>query len=211
MNRPAFVETNEKLDSIVAGLDLQPTDRVLSICGSGDQPLAILEQVSEVVAVDIVDTQFHYTKKRVEYLKKGEMVFFFNPLMPIEDKLWKRVIGKSEIVGDFVECIESRKYFTDARLEKLRSKLKRLIFLQEDIFNVDMGIFDKAYLSNAHHTTNDSKLSFSIKQNGLVYVATNQYEKEMLQQGFLRDTQLTALAVGDASPYDWSPVVYRKA
>ena len=54
MNQTSGLEyscTNEDLKGIMAGLDLSPTDRVLTVAGSGDQAFAFLEFARQVNSV----------------------------------------------------------------------------------------------------------------------------------------------------------------
>ena len=70
--------TNESLWAIEKGLDIRPNSRVLTICGSGDQPFALLLAGSQrVLALDTNPRQIDYVRKRIEALRRGDYVNFF--------------------------------------------------------------------------------------------------------------------------------------
>ena len=47
-----FARTNEDLPSIVRGMDVNPSDYILAVGGSGDQAFALLEYAKKVKTVD---------------------------------------------------------------------------------------------------------------------------------------------------------------
>ena len=62
-----FTSTNECVPAIVAGLDLHPEDRVLSICGAGDAVFAIAEYSNSIIGVDSDLDQVKYAQKREKH------------------------------------------------------------------------------------------------------------------------------------------------
>jgi len=70
--------TNESLAAIVNGLDVNETDDILAICGSGDQAFALLEKAHSVTAVDIYKNQVDYARYRKRCLKEEKYAFFQN-------------------------------------------------------------------------------------------------------------------------------------
>ena len=63
-----WIATNESLDAIINGMNLNSKDIVLSICGSGDIPFAIAPLVKKVIAVDGSLNQINYARARKEAL-----------------------------------------------------------------------------------------------------------------------------------------------
>ncbi len=137
-----YYATNESLDAIVKGLDLQPTDEVLAICGSGDQAFAMLEHVDKVIAIDYDPAQIKYAKKRKLALQDGDINKFIFPVSQIH------------IVEELVEEFPARcEYFQDPeRIRKIQAKLHKIEFLERDIRNIIPNQFSpqKLYLSHAN-------------------------------------------------------------
>ncbi|MDO8563958.1 MAG: hypothetical protein Q7R87_03035 [Nanoarchaeota archaeon] len=132
-----FSRSNETLRIIVKGLDIQPEDRVLSICGSGDQPIAFLSQGARVLAVDTYQDQITFAKRRINLLRKGLLNKFLE--FPREDEDFKVIWGRNNS-------------FFRRELELENLDFRRLKFTKGDIFSLDPEIyrgFNKVYLSNA--------------------------------------------------------------
>lgn len=72
-----YGHTNESLWAVVAGLNVSRKDRILAICGSGDQAFALSEFADEVVAVDRSEEQIAYAQRRLEALRDGRLGDFF--------------------------------------------------------------------------------------------------------------------------------------
>ena len=63
--------TNENLFGIISGLNLQSEDIILSICGSGDQPLAMIEKAKEELSEYLGPN----LSKNVRVIKNEENIF----------------------------------------------------------------------------------------------------------------------------------------
>ena len=72
-----YGHTNESLWAVVAGLNVTRKDRILAICGSGDQAFALSEFAREVVTVDRSKEQIAYAQRRLEALRDGRFGDFF--------------------------------------------------------------------------------------------------------------------------------------
>jgi hypothetical protein len=139
--------TNEDLDSVVAGLDPQPEDAILAVCGSGDQSFALLERALTVVSLDINPHQILYAQNQLEKIVCGD----FDDFRTISVKgKYNLARGKRE-EGYFSEDILNRsKYFTDEKLKKIQSKKRNIRFEVCDVFKeAQTGIYNKFYFSNA--------------------------------------------------------------
>lgn len=216
-----FPRTNESLDSVVGGLDVGSDDDVLSICGSGDQPLAILEKARSVVAVDIDSEQLSYALTRVELIQIGKFSLFRNPDVFTACSFW-----------DLVRALNHREtvvstYFTSERLCRIQARLQRLTVRKGDIFewrdNPDWSEsrFDKVYLSNALDAPSSvgnanvmSRLLPAIKQLGLIYVTDrffiDLFAQEINGQLELDEERTNIARRGHADLLHWNPGVYRK-
>lgn len=62
LGRPRFSETNECLDAILIGMKPQEDEKILSICGSGQQPKIISSSGSNVLAVDNYSPQIRFAR-----------------------------------------------------------------------------------------------------------------------------------------------------
>ena len=145
-----YTHTNECLEAIVEGLNLNNNSKVLAILGSGDQTFAMAEFASKIVAVDISKGQVEYASLRLETLKKGDFISFFNYSSEHYDRV--------------------KKYFDDDRLRRIQSRIVNgevsIDFLEGDIFSEDflnhlfqnygLDFFNRIYLSNAiaHYFSN---------------------------------------------------------
>jgi chemotaxis methyl-accepting protein methylase len=167
-----FCATNENLEAIIAGLLLEPTDRVLAVCGSGDQPVSIAEYAGEVTAVDIMPSQVDYARLRVQALAVGETSFFLGPC------------GSNCVDGTAVELRNS--YFEEeGRLRRLSRVYEKIGFEVGDVFTrpyIEQD-HDKVYLSTVIDYLcldyDQSKqclelLGHPLRAGGLVYVVSMQ-------------------------------------
>jgi SAM-dependent methyltransferase len=59
---PEFTETNESLDAILIGMKPQPNQKILAICGSGEQSKILAKKGSKVLAVDNNFNQIRYAR-----------------------------------------------------------------------------------------------------------------------------------------------------
>ncbi len=125
--------TNESLDSIVGGLSPALDDRILAICGSGDQALALLEYAGYVLAVDNNPAQIDYALKRIELVRLG---------------LFERFLHLPAIQRR--SGLDSRyEYFSmPGRLSRIRERLGRLDVRNCDLTGALTSEFTKVYLSN---------------------------------------------------------------
>jgi len=130
-----YSHSNEDLRAIVHGLDLSLDDKVLAICGSGDQAFAMLEKAGKVVAVDTNKSQLTYAIERLKHLKNGNHSRF--------------VLNRPD------QCFDLRNnqsYFDKRRFKKIRSKINSLTIIKSssDIFSyTEEDNFTRIYLSNA--------------------------------------------------------------
>jgi hypothetical protein len=216
-----FPRTNESLAGIVRGLDVGPDDRVLSICGSGDQPLAILEKAESVAAIDVDSEQMAYAMARVDLIRLGKFSLFRYPDIFTSCGFW----GLIEALA-YRETIVSR-HFTPERLRNIQTRLHRLTACIGDIFEWHShpdwieSKFDKVYLSNALDAQPFSGNASSIislfpivKQFGLIYVSDRFYVDlfaEAINTQLELDEGLTSVARREnADLINWNPGIYRK-
>lgn len=78
---PNYSHTNESLDAIVKGMNVNETDDIIAVCGSGDQAFALLEYAGSVLAVDSDRQQIEYAQKGQKRSRQGIMMAFFHALM----------------------------------------------------------------------------------------------------------------------------------
>lgn len=77
-----FNVTNECLDAILMGITPTKEDRVLSVCGSGCIPFALLAYAGSVDAVDINHKQLDYAQEQLELLKQEDYEKFLSKEVP---------------------------------------------------------------------------------------------------------------------------------
>ena len=214
-----YRHTNESLAAIVEGLDVQPSDAVLAVSASGDQPFAILEKAAKVVAVDEDIVQLNYTKIKAKILEIGNYYKFLYFAEPGDEM-------------ERVQLAQAVRYFRiDGRLRRIRLKLPNLDTRLGDISSIEYGEkFDKMYLSDVpiadlgwrqHHF---EVLCTALIQGGLMYVAGNAAIEDV-RQNVLRiprlimpkcmvlDERLTAVARRHETESEimrWIPEIYRK-
>ena len=108
----SYLTTNESLEAIIIGLEVNPEDKVLTICGSGDQPLAFIEKTKNLTIVDHMERQIKLFLYRKKILKSGKYSEF-------------REIKSSE--EDHISDLQLRnKYFSLKRLKRIEEKLRKL-------------------------------------------------------------------------------------
>jgi hypothetical protein len=137
--------TNENLDAITSGLDLNSSDRVLAVGGSGDQALAILEYADSVHLTDTNPAQIEYILRRIEKLNRGDFEGFLEAPAPegfIRGKMTKEIAEK--------ELKRRNDYFFTGRLERIASRLDKLEVECANVVYVAARNkdFSKIYLSN---------------------------------------------------------------
>ncbi len=169
-----YTHTNESLETIISGLN--PKGNILSIIGSGDQAFAMAEYSSNIIAVDVNVEQVEYANLRLEALKTGFFVGFFDWNSPYYDDI--------------------KKYFSTERLNRIRERIlsgkTKITFLNDDIFSKEFlsslirkygrNFFDRLYLSNA--------ISFSythsyIKKNNVGKIQTFESYDEYFRRKLL--------------------------
>ncbi|MFA5888518.1 MAG: hypothetical protein WC852_07455 [Candidatus Nanoarchaeia archaeon] len=226
---PAYLYTNETLEAIVRGLDINETDDVLVVCGSGDQAFAMLEYANSVTAVDIKEDSVKYAKYRLEALKAGNISEFLKP---------RRFCDLNCSIPFDRE--KSNIYFRQGkRMGKIMEKAGKLKIIHKSLYEVnDLEKFSKGYFSNAlgynpskaeirHAESFLKKLAQKIKMPGLAYIVTRHiiYPSYSLKNEFLNDADnairwptglcidktLTAEATAlESSYYHWVPLVLRR-
>lgn len=198
---PDYVSTNESLEAIVKGMDIQQADKILAVCGSGDQAFALLETAAYVRAVDKDLDQVEYAQERKKLLETPGKF-------------------RKEIVGDI-----SWKYFTIRRIRAIKKKARHIEIATADIFKeIELNIFNKVYLSNATtygitgiRTINLflSRAAQKLRSPGLIYMsnAPTYDGGVIIPKRFVFDEKLTEIArqkeENDLSK--WDTVVYRRA
>lgn len=215
-----FRSTNESLDAIVQSMQLTRNDNVLTILGSGDQALAMLEYARLVVAIDNIPEQAKYAQKQAALISEGNFEKF--------------LARKTHAISN--SYMRMQKYFkTPGRLEAIKKRIKHLRIIEGDIFKDSPGNkFSRIYLSNAlgYLHINESPeqnmrlLVERLKPNGLLYVAEvnsinrmNNYQFDNMME---RNEELTGIArlmergneiMAITRRYQskmWNPAVYRR-
>lgn len=218
-----YLFINETLEAITGALGIEESDRVMSICSCGAQPLSFLQYIGDsgsVLAVDYNPEQIKFTKRVMKLIKEGKF-----------DELEALNIAPKD-----------RGYFSDD--ERLELIVKNFSKLQFEVMDVSkrpriQGRFNKGYFSNAPINL---KYFHPIFETGaLVYVAfatsilPNQIEKFLdnrseaygcdIRQLYEIDRERTerACRIEAARPVvyhrsiangsigcDWTPCVFRK-
>lgn len=180
----SYTCTNEPLGAIMFGLNIQPSDKVLAVAGSGDQALAMLETARFVKAVDTEQFQIDLFKQRVQALARGD----YDAVLKVD------AFGSCDgyISGTYSPEIAKfmlnarNKYFLEGnRLKKIQANLGNLVIADpEDILETaqrEEG-FSKVYLSNVlgYNGLNDWAISETLRNialrlptNGLIYVSNH--------------------------------------
>ncbi len=209
-----FKATNENLDAIVAGLDLEPTDDVLAICGSGDQAFAILEYAHSVLAVDNQPGQVRFAKERKNALFDGDYKHFLFP--------------QGIVHGDYYVNKRNKYFRKPERLDLIKSKIRRAKFSVKDITKVpNLGRFSKFYFSNAIGYTGFQdpetrfirRLVVETPVGSLIYCSDDRDARYILQcrppkhvWELSEAQELTRLAcqITNSNGGGWKPIVFRK-
>jgi len=211
--------TEERLEAIIAGLDINPKDIVLAVGGSGDQAFALLEKAKRVLVVDLNPSQIDYIQRRVKLLQDEDYKGFLEIPECEDGDGW----GKSYRTHLKKELVLRNWYFTCEKREKLdriRENLSNLCIARMSVFEIPdaEGIFSKIYLSNAlgykglqGESVNDygdaqnimeqiRKVCTYLQCNGLIYMSGNDVKITLGSQklpkefGLELDEDLTALA-----------------
>ena len=218
----AFQATNESIPAIMEGLQIQQGDRVLAVCGSGDQAFAMLELADYVTAVDSSKLQILYAKCRLAQIKRGDFKRF-HTLLPH--------------CGSNITYREQRsRYFTLSKLQTLKLKVDRLRLERGDMYKfsprrIREGRFNKIYLSNllcygdyySRNNTNFLDMLVSVLPcGGLIYTVGVGLSYGFSQEAgdlplAVCDTALTNIARNteivrntEGSSTCWNPTVFRR-
>lgn len=220
--RVEFPATNEPLQAIVEGMNARKEENILSILGSGDQPLTMIEKGAIVTAVDWDLNQVIYANELIRHLKERRYNEFLLPRGQADE--WEEPF-----------LAVRYKYFSEAgRLDAIRSHLENLIIEESDVckkFKTQRTRkWDKVYLSNAIHSImavykkRDRPQKIleifetiwgSLNSGGLVYISAMENITENIRvagiPGFKIDKELSEKA-GQHYPKDLrlTPGVYRK-
>src|SRR3989338_5543510 len=219
----AFQATNESIPAIMEGLQIQQGDRVLAVCGSGDQAFAMLELADYVTAVDSSKLQILYARCRLAQIKRGDFKRFYTLLSHC---------GSSAAYRE-----QRSRYFTLSKLQTLKWKVDRLRLEREDMYKfsprrIMEGRFNKIYLSNLLcHSAGFSEyfipdkdipspkvLSMvlcSLHAGGLVYVSRRGvFELDIgaeIPLALQRNLTAVATSYEAMGAHDfWDPAVFRK-
>lgn len=138
MRTIAYPCTNENLAAIDRGLDINENDIVVSILGSVDQPLALLEKAKKVIGIDLDPQQIEFAQERIAMLREGRFDAFLNEGVDGLDKYEEEA------------RVDRDAYFSKERLERIRSRLGNFEIVKGDIINIlRKGLHTKCYFSNA--------------------------------------------------------------
>lgn len=185
------IVTNESLDAILAGLRPTKKDRLLSICGSGDVPFALLEAGCKVDAVDIDPKMIEDSLKQAKLLSEREFRLFLSRTLP-----WSQVEAdqrrdffskgikyktptldsKSQALITYLRRLEvsereiwegdnqAEADFSGSRLEVLSRLVANVRFLNTDIITaLNEGNYTKVFLSNVIGFNKDQEYDFAVQ------------------------------------------------
>ncbi len=187
--RVVYVATNECVEAVVRGLDVRGDDSILTICGSGDVPFALVENGARVVAVDVNPIQIEYGQWRLKRLMDGAVDAFFR----FTDE------GRGE------RNTLNRDYFSvEGRLSRVKEYSQRIEFVEGNIFRgVGEDVcFTKIFLSNVLGFGDNSRdlasVASHLTPNGFVYITQDRFFGQSrffdLPQRFVDDAEQTAVA-----------------
>jgi hypothetical protein len=133
-----YKQTNELLRAIIYALEIKPDDKILSICGSGAQPLSMLETLSEgsLLAIDINSAQIDWTKSIIDIFREGN-----------RELIKKLNLAPRDRVQD------GKEYFlANKRYQKIVKNLPNLDFRRMDVTKPQRlkKSFTKGYFSNVN-------------------------------------------------------------
>ncbi len=225
-----YTHTNESLEAIVRGMDVNEEDVVLTVGGSGDQGFALLEFAKEVRAVDTSRWQLEYILRRCKMLEKGD----YHGFLSVKKFASNDGVNQGKRTPELAETNLKRRneYFSeDKRLDRIKENLSCLKVLPKgDITEVAKPHTDltKAYFSNVFvpYTKGTVKAIAAIAENlppdGLIYITNSDYFERFLRTNYedssnglpesLKfDRKLSEVArklqIGDGN--SWVPGVYR--
>lgn len=217
-----ILATAENVLAVRHGLALQAGDIALSVAGSGDLPLAMLELVSNVVVIDAEPLNLRYLRLQVEALGAGDYLGFLRPDMLVKADPILAFEGNGSAQDELAFDLR-RQYFTLKRLTGIRQNLNRLVMAGETVTvgeALELLPFNKAYLTK---TGGYSKADFAeysllsvcakiIQPDGLIYVSNGaghrDFLKLMRRLGYAFEEHLTAVA--RALEPKGQPTVFKK-
>jgi SAM-dependent methyltransferase len=209
-----YYRTNESLLAITTALEIKEDDKILSICSSGAQPLALLENLGDdgkLLAIDQNPDQLQYARQVVDlFMEKQRKAIKELNLAP---KDW-----------------ENKDYFLrDGRLAKITKNLDRLDFKKMNVLQPPRlkTKFTKGYFSNAPVYLPAFGKIFSPGASIYVVYATNslpnkpeefmQNRRDVWEWGFEEnfrlDIEKTAAACKieeQTNKMGWTPAVFRR-
>ena len=206
---PLYCKSNENLLAIVAGLNLKnEQSKVLSICGSADQAFLLNCFFSEVKAVDILEKQVEFAKKRINYFKKGDFEKF----------------NYSEIGHyDFPRNEHNRNRIMKWVYHKLKQKEMRVEFEMVDIFEevenngngYNLIYFSNCFMENYEGFTSKlERLGEFIKDECLLYFSNSlgyeNYRDFNSRKFKLREDLVKRIRRYEKKNYCWNPVVFER-
>lgn len=205
-----YQQTDENLQGIVQGLSPEPQDRILSICGSGDQPFALLENAGYVLAIDHCYNQIQFAIKRKEKLQEQDTASF---------------VGLVKGAKKSPQPKQQHYYFNQDRLEKIRQNLKHIEFKEATIHQITTNeTWSKIYLSNISMAKENNpffhwnQVALLLNLGGLVYHAsiyqtnhspnTGQDNQHLWPKNLILDQEQTQLSQKCKGYYN--PAIFRK-
>ncbi|MBT7102025.1 hypothetical protein HN935_00780 [archaeon] len=207
--------TNESVPAVLAGIDPHREDVVVSICGSGDVPIALSPYVKKVYAVDNSRCQINYAREQATLLAAQDDLFFRDSLV---GNLNPFCLGGVHDIGTS-DLINRKDYFS-SRMNDFGDALHKIEFVEADILDF-LGDFNgglhKIYFSNAMAFGGEGILeSFSLpglNPGGLIYLSGSITYYDRKYPHFVKDSRLTRRAQevqwGKGCPR-WHPKVFKK-
>lgn len=219
--------TNEPLEAITSGLDMNPSDDVIGVCSSVCLPSAAIQYVRSFLAADTDAEQAEYALRRIEMLRQGNIEGFLRPVPESELRGIKKILpgGRIGYVRETEKkCMErSIAYFSEpGRLEQIRQNIGRLEIRHVNDFleAMEEGRFSKAYLSNIigyrgfKADPNEQgefvrEIAGRLRSPGLIYISRADRLCFGHIAGLEKDEALTKAASGKGI-HRWQPAVYRR-
>lgn len=209
-----FPITNETVEAVVTGLDVNSKDRAIAVCGAGDQALGIAEYASRVLTLDARSMQIEFAKIKHELVRSGDYARF-----------------RAFFDEKAQHTVANRRYFSTKRLNNVRKKLPRIEYMHEymALLEAPENTFTKAYLSNIIGYPLDGisdtarvipsslmRLMPAMAPGSLIYISNGDWVSGIINhypniRASLEIHQgLTRAARSKEKNQDWTPSVYRK-
>jgi len=204
--------TNESIEAIIIGLDVQSGDKILAIGGSGDQAFAMIGKGAIITTVDSDEDQLNFMFRRLNQIQNGDYEKFMS------NREWKG--------------IRNQPYFSESFFQNIHSNTNNISIIQGNIFEIaekNESQFDKVYLSNAptyeigfpHYQEVRKRIArgaTGLKIGGLLYFSENYgwaiSSQEFVREGlnFLKKESQRArkLETENKSNFGWIPYVFKK-